>query len=365
MGSSTVPISRVSRCLAAACSPWSAWLLPLASVYALVARRRRRRGEARAVRLPVPVISVGNLTAGGTGKTPVVEMVVRELIERGRRPAILSRGYRRYADDVSGRALNDEYRVLNENLPDVPHYQDPSRVTTGRRAIGEGADVLVLDDGFQHVALARDLDIVLVDAVNPFGGGHVLPAGLLREPLDTLGRADVVAITRGRNVNAQKLSILKTFLRWRFPGMPRVDVDFDPRGWARVDEEGFEPLARHHGMPVVAFAGIGNPEGFRRDLEILGVDVRDWISFADHHRYTRADVERVAASARRHGARSIVLTQKDAVKVRPLVTSSGLPWWYLKIRATVTGGAPTWSRLLGGALETGTPAPASPPPEAS
>jgi hypothetical protein len=159
-------------------SRWAAPLIPISWLYGLAAERRRARLSARGVRLPVPVVSVGNITCGGTGKTPAVEMIVRDLLARGRHPAILSRGYRAGADGT-----NDEGRVLSRALPEIPHLVVPDRAGGGRAAITAGADVLVLDDGFQHVRLSRDLDLVLIDALDPFGGGRVLPAGLLREPL--------------------------------------------------------------------------------------------------------------------------------------------------------------------------------------
>src|SRR5438876_5539483 len=149
------------------------------------------RGWLPTHRPPVPVISVGNLTAGGTGKTPCVEYLARFLQARGLRPAVLSRGYR-----GNGRP-NDEALILEANLPDVPHLQGKDRVTRASQAVRVfGADVLILDDGFQHRRLRRDLDLVLIDAMNPWGHGRLLPRGLLREPISSLRRADAVIVTR-------------------------------------------------------------------------------------------------------------------------------------------------------------------------
>ncbi|HZW29293.1 MAG TPA: tetraacyldisaccharide 4'-kinase, partial [Isosphaeraceae bacterium] len=148
-------------------------------------------GWLRVHRLGVPVVSVGNLTVGGTGKTPMVEWLARWFRARRRRVVIVSRGYR------GEQGLNDEGLVLEENLPDVPHLQDRDRVRAGRVALQElEADILVLDDGFQHRRLARDLDVVLIDALEPFGLGHLLPRGLLREPVRSLRRADLVVLSR-------------------------------------------------------------------------------------------------------------------------------------------------------------------------
>ncbi len=155
------------------------------------------RGWLGVYRAEVPVVSVGNLTVGGTGKTPMVEWVARWFRRHGRRVAILSRGYKQ----VQG--INDERRVLEENLPDVPHLQDRDRSRSARVAVEElEAEVLVLDDGFQHRRLARDLDVVLIDVLEPFGLGHLLPRGLLREPLGSLRRADIVVLSRSDLVTA-------------------------------------------------------------------------------------------------------------------------------------------------------------------
>jgi tetraacyldisaccharide 4'-kinase len=327
------------RATAAFLSPWAAALAPLSRVYAAVARARRRRLRERARRLPAPVVSVGNITVGGTGKTPVVELIVRELGRLGRRPAILSRGYGRAADRErrGEHAVNDEYLVLERNLPGVLHVQRPDRFEGGREAIAAGADALVLDDGFQHVRLQRDLDVVLVDAINPFGFGRVLPAGLLREPLDALGEADVIAITRGELVSPRKLAVLRWYLRGRFPRARLIEVDFRPVSWRRLDGEPGEPLRAHAGAPALAFAGIGNPEGFRRQLGRLGVRIVKWIPFLDHHRYTRDDIEGIAREATAVGAAVILLTQKDAVKIAGQGTA-GAPWRYLEIEPVVTRG---------------------------
>ncbi len=171
------------------------WSLRFAAIpYGAVVALRNRGFDRRWLEIEqagVPVVSVGNLTVGGTGKTPMVEWVARWYRRRGQRVAILSRGYRQ----VHG--LNDEGRVLEENLPDVPHLQDRDRVRSARIAVEElEAEILVLDDGFQHRRLARDLDLVLIDALEPFGLGHLLPRGLLREPLRSLRRTDMVVLSR-------------------------------------------------------------------------------------------------------------------------------------------------------------------------
>jgi tetraacyldisaccharide 4'-kinase len=346
------PERRIDRFLL---SPWARLLIPLAYLYGEIAAWRRCRVSARAERLAVPVVSVGNLTVGGTGKTPVVEWVIRSLRELGKTPAILSRGYGRVGRQSGAGAVpqgNDEYLVLQENLPDVVHIQNPRRVEGGREALRHGADVLVLDDGFQHVALKRDCDIVLLDAINPFGFGRLLPAGYLREPIETLSTADLIVITRGGSCHPRKLATLRTFLRDRFPRVPRVEVDFEPLSWVRIDAEGAhdEPASSWSGNGVVGFCGIGNPEGFRRELERLGLRVLEWIPFPDHHGYTREDVTRIARIADERQARAVVMTQKDAVKIGGLSPAGSVPWSFLRIAARVTRGETAFWQLLSEAV---------------
>ena len=175
--------------------------------YAWAVRRRNRRYDcgAKAIyRVDVPVISVGNLTLGGTGKTPMVEWIVRRLQAQGKKAGIVSRGY------GSRQGANDEARELAWKLPDVPHVQDPDRVAAARRAIREFAcQVLVLDDAFQHRRIGRNLDIVLLDALEPFGFEHVFPRGTLREPVEGLARADVVALSRADLLTAQQRKAIR------------------------------------------------------------------------------------------------------------------------------------------------------------
>jgi tetraacyldisaccharide 4'-kinase len=306
-------------------SRWSDLLLPASWVYGSVAKRRRARLAANQVRLPVPVISVGNITCGGTGKTPVVEMLARHLLARRRRPAILSRGYRR-GDD----GLNDEARVLADNLPGVPQFLSPDRISSGRSAIAAGADALLLDDGFQYARLARDLEIVLIDALDPFGGGRVLPAGLLREPLEALRGAGLLGITRGDLAPPMARRVLEGILRERCPGVPRIDIRAEPVAWEPVGRGGpsLEPRAVH-GRSVLGFAGLGNPNAFRLQLLGLGVRLVDWLPFPDHHRYRPGDLEEIQRRARSAGAEEVLTTQKDAVKLPP--PGGGPPWRFLKI----------------------------------
>lgn len=340
-------------------SPWMHLLSPLSAVYGAVARLRRQRLAARAVCLAAPVVSVGNLTVGGTGKTPVVELVARELAGRGLRPAVLSRGYRRRivnaASGPAGEPVNDEFLVLEENLPGLLHLQNPDRTAAGREALGQGADVLVLDDGFQHVRLHRDLDLVLIDATDPFGSGRVLPAGPLREPIEALGQADLFVLTRCRHTHGHKLAVLRSYLRRRFPGIPQCEVDFQPEGWRawRASPAAAEPPAALKGCRALAFCGIGNPEAFRRELVGLGLELVEWLAFPDHHGYTPRDLERLEERALAAGAEAVICTQKDAVKILPEGwprRTAKIKWRWLRLRPQMTAGGEHFQRLLDRAL---------------
>ena len=315
-------------------------LTPLSWLYGGMAVLRRRWLEARARGLDRPVVSVGNVTCGGTGKTPVVEMIARELCRLGCRPAILSRGY---GGSAAGAAGNDELHVLAANLPGVPHYQGKDRHPLGLEAIARGADVLILDDGFQHARLKRDLDLVLIDALDPFGGGRVLPAGLLREPLAVLAHADLLAITRSNRVDPMLLTTLSSYLRARFPTIPQIFIETHPIEW-RALGGGTEPPEALRGRRCLAFCGIGNPESFRREIEALGVAVAELIPFPDHHRYTRQDLEAIESCAAGVRADGVLLTQKDAVKIPR--EGKMAAWKMLRIESRVTRGAEEYARAL-------------------
>jgi len=291
------------------------------------------RGWKASHRADVPVVSVGNLTLGGTGKTPMVEWIARWYRGRGVRVAILSRGY----GDAAG--MNDEGRVLEENLPDVPHLQGADRVDLARRAAEElESELLVLDDGFQHRQLTRDLDVVLLDALDPFGLGRIFPRGLLREPVGSLRRAGVVVLSRAdlvdpaaRQAIRAKAEAVAGPLRWataRHAPLGLVDSGGDSRR-----------LADLAGQKVVAFCGIGNPEGFRRTLAVLGVDVLGFRAYPDHHPYrSAAEVADLANWSRSLGAELALTTQKDLVKLRAPALGP-VPLLALRIGLEVVEGA--------------------------
>jgi tetraacyldisaccharide 4'-kinase len=287
-------------------------------------------GWMRSHRAGVPVVSVGNLTAGGTGKTPCVEYVARHYRRRDLRVAVLSRGY----GNDGGR--NDEALVLEENLPDVPHLQGADRVRWARAAVEElDSEVLVLDDGFQHRRLARDLDLVLLDATDPWGQGRLLPRGLLREPASGLRRAGVVVLTRCDQT--ADLDGLRRRVERLAPGVPVVETTHRPLDMIDSDDT-VMPLGSLRERPVAAFCGIGNPDAFRRTLLDLGADLRAFRAFADHHPYTRDDVEDLRRWAGLLPADGVVVTtQKDLVKVR-LPRLGDRPLAALRVRLHVGAG---------------------------
>ena len=273
--------------------------------------RNRRFAKGHGVeRAGVPVISVGNLTMGGTGKTPCVEYIARLLRTRELAVAILSRGYGAEA----GR--NDEAMVLEENLPDVPHLQGRDRVALSAMAVHElESEVLVLDDGFQHRRLARDLDIVLIDATEPWGYGDLFPRGALREPFNALGRANLIVITRSDCVSEVVLKAIGDRIVNVAPSVPVVRAVHCPIELANgLASESVDAL---RGRKIAAFCGIGNPDAFVHTLKAIGADVQDFLPFPDHCAYTKNHVMHFREWAGRMPEdRWIVTTQKDWVKLR-------------------------------------------------
>jgi len=293
-------------------------------------------------RVAVPVVSVGNLTLGGTGKTPCVEYVCRFYRDLDLRVAILSRGY------GAEHGRNDEALVLEENLPDVPHLQGADRVALARTALEElESEVLVLDDGFQHRRLARDLDVVLVDATEPWGLGYLFPRGLLRESPRSLRRAGVVMLTRCDQVPEETRARLRQQVSRLAPQAPLVETRHGPVELVGSGAQ-TESLAPLSARPVAAFCGIGNPDAFRRTLTDLGTTVCAFRTFPDHHSYSRADVEDLRRWAREQPTDCVVVTtQKDLVKLR-LSDLAGRPLWALRIRlqALAEGGTAALDQQL-------------------
>ena len=291
-------------------------LAGLAAPYGLAVGLRNAaydRGLLRSFRGPIPVVSVGNLTLGGTGKTPLVAWLARWLVAQGLRPAIVSRGY-----GAARGQRSDEAAELAILLPDVPHVANRDRVAGVQTAATAGAEIAVLDDGFQHRRLARDVDIVAVDATDPFGGDRLFPRGLLREPLSGLARAQAVVLTRAASVDAEcRGEIRRVLTRACRGGLPPVWVEATHRPvHLRSATSDTQPLSRLDGPRIAAFAGIGNPAAFRASLTNVGATLVGFRSFPDHHAYTAADLAAIQAWASGLRADLVVTTLKDLVKVR-------------------------------------------------
>lgn len=302
-------------------------------------------GWKHAAATGVPVISVGNLTVGGTGKTPMVEHIVRCLLDRQIRVAVLSRGY------GADRGPNDEALVLAENLPGLLHLQGADRVQLARQAIEQcAAEALVLDDGFQHRRLHRDLDLVLIDALCPFGGGWQLPGGLLRESVRGLRRADVIVLTRADTVNAAARMAVKTRINRIAGPRPWATVRFAPTQVCRFGGAG-EPAAALKNRGVLAFCGIGNPAGFLATLTSLGARILGSCSFPDHHAYRARDLDQLAAWIRVQQPDLVVTTQKDLVKLR-VDQLAAVPLVAVKIEARFDEGQAELGAALDRVLET-------------
>lgn len=267
-------------------------------------------------RAPVPVISVGNLTTGGTGKTPVTAFLCQRLLQLGCHPGIISRGYRAHGPEG-----NDEKQVLRILVPDVAHEQHADRLVAARRLFPEGAavpgpDVIVMDDGLQHRRLHRDLNLILVDATNPFGYGHVLPRGLLREPVSGLRRADLVLLTRCELVSEAELCALEREIELVVPQLRSriLRVSFAPGGLRAQSGQRTE-LAALQGLRVFLMSGIGNPAAFQRTCELAGLQIVGSCWFADHHQFSGDELQRVQQLAHAAGAAAVVVTLKDLVKI--------------------------------------------------
>jgi tetraacyldisaccharide 4'-kinase len=296
-------------------------LIPLAVLNRGITSARRaayRSGRLAQEILDRPVISVGNLTTGGTGKTPMVLYLAERLVGEGEKPAILTRGYGgpSQAMGTDGRKLADEPALLLHRLSSSGRIgvnfficEGAARWESGRRASAMGATCFLLDDGFQHLVLVRDLDIVMVDAMNPFGNGHLLPAGQLREAPSALRDADIVVVTRG-------------------PGDGRLDAELRKSTSAPIFRSttlleafcsaGME-LERNSlfGTRAFAFCAIGNPETFFRDLNSWGVEIVGHREFRDHHKFSQAEMARLRAEAKAKGAKALVCTEKDVFNLPP------------------------------------------------
>lgn len=282
---------------------------------AVVSRRNARFDRACGVhRAGAPVVSVGNLTVGGTGKTPIVIHLLRTLQSLDLRPAVVSRGYQ--ATDRTG---NDEAELVRRRCPGVPVICDADRVRGAARAVTDGADVIVLDDGFQHRRLARDLDVVAIDATCPFGFGHLLPRGTLREPIASLARADLIVLTRCDQVPGATLEAIDAEVHRVVPRVPLLRCRHSVKGLVTID--GVPCDADLRGKRVVAFAGIARPEAFLHTIRSLGANVVGTRWWPDHAAYRLGDLAASTWAKRFPPFDFLITTEKDAVKLNRVRTS--------------------------------------------
>jgi tetraacyldisaccharide 4'-kinase len=292
-------------------------LAPLAGLWVWLGAIKARRDQAHQQRLPVPVIGVGGITTGGAGKTPFTNHLATELTSRGYRPAILTRGYRRRTPArnvilppgarVSPALTGDEAQIFLRSTG-CPVGIGADRAATGRLLMQHlSVDLFLLDDGFQHRKIYRDVDIVVIDGLQPFGLHHPVPLGRLREPLSALKRADVFVVTRADN--NLRFEFLSRKLHTYNRTAPVFRVFTRPRGWRlhqqRVITAGL-PTTR-----VAAFCALGNPQSFWNTLAQLGLDVVFRWSFPDHHVYQPAELRRISMQAQEQGASVLVTTEKD------------------------------------------------------
>jgi tetraacyldisaccharide 4'-kinase len=317
------------------------------------------------------VVVVGNLTWGGTGKTPVVEKFARALHERGRKVAILSRGYKskapplwkkwwydfnhrepappRVVSDGTGVLLDsevagDEPYMLAKNLPGVVVLVDKDRVKAGAYAIRHfGCDTLVLDDGFQYLPLKGRLNLLLVDKTNPFGNGYTIPRGILREPVKHLKRASYVFLTKS---NGRRDEELEALIKEHNPHAEIIECAHRPQFLQRVGNGERRPLADLKGRKVACFSGIATPESFERFLTEGGARLAHIRRFLDHHRCTADDLAEIYAGAKQSGAEFIVTTEKDAVRLTD-AAACPLPLYFLRLEIEILRGADDFQDAVG------------------
>ena len=273
-----------------------------------------------------PVISVGNLTLGGTGKTPLVAWLAHWFAQHNKKPAIISRGYKAKTGQLSDEAA--ELKIL---LPTVPHYANKQRIIAAGEAVTKGSDVLLLDDGFQHRQISRDLNLITIDATDPFGCNRIFPRGLLREPLWGLKRADALVLTRTDQVSIKTRNEIQEQC-FQFVGShdkPWIETEHRPSNLRLVDGT-TQPLKTLQDKRILSLSAIGNPPAFHRTLPTLGHEPVAKLFFPDHHTYTTDDIHRISEETESVGAEIIVTTLKDLVKL-PLASVRNRPLCALEI----------------------------------
>jgi tetraacyldisaccharide 4'-kinase len=340
-------------------------LWPLSLPYGAAAHLRARayrKGILKQQHLDGTVISVGNLTTGGTGKTPIVLWIAERLLAEGKNVGILTRGYRggkiapasennsptaAKTSSIDASATNaltttsDEVRLLQSRLGNrVQFGVGANRYEQGRELAKRGVNWFILDDGFQHLQLARDVDIVLIDATNPFSGGRLLPAGHLREPRSALARADIIVITRSTHAPAIESAIRRDSSAPIFYARPKLDAIHS------FSEGHVAGAVAPEALPkLFAFCGIGNPSAFLEDLRNWALDIVGHKFFSDHHRYTDHDDQEILQLASEAGARGLICTEKDLYNLHAIYYGK-LPTFYCSISMQIDNPDDFWRTVL-------------------
>jgi len=293
--------------------------------YSLVIKIRNfmfDKGLRKIHKLDVPVISVGNLTVGGTGKTPFVAWLAQKFLDEGKLPAIVSRGY--HADETG---WNDEAKELKLLLPDVPQAFSKNRFMAAQRLLAEynhnksnnnndkNIDVIILDDGFQHRKLYRDKNILIVDATNPFGYDRLMPRGLLRESISGIRRTDVVVLSRSDRVDDIKKDKLREIVKKYSPNAFWQEITHTPR-FLLFSSGKKEEIQTISGQSAVAFCGLGNPGVFFQTVEDCGCRILDRLTYPDHYIYTKNDLRKIVSLSQAVDAQYIICSLKDFVKIQ-------------------------------------------------
>ena len=351
------------------------WILKrISAIYKFVVQTRLflyETGIYRRFPLGVQIISVGNVTVGGTGKTPLVEKLARELQEKGRHVAILSRGYRKkektfgekLKEKFSGKGhtpprivsdgknllldsemSGDEPYMLATNLNDVVVLVDKDRVKSGRYAVKHfGCDTLILDDGFQYQKLKHRLDLVLVDRTNPFGNGNVLPRGILREPAKNIKRAKFICITKAPK--GTDTTTLRKRIRELNSEAGIMECNHEPTTLVEAFTRIAHPLTDLQGKKIIALSGIASPLSFENSLEALGATIIKRKRYADHHRFSQQEIIDIVLEAKEAGADAIITTEKDAVRMTRIDKCS-VPVYFVRIEVCFSAGIDEFNRCI-------------------
>lgn len=334
----------------------------VAGLYGLIIRFRLwcyRQGWLTITRLPCRVLCVGNLTVGGTGKTPVVIFLTQRLLAKGQRIAILSRGYKRASKAphllvsdgsrilASPSEAGDEPFLIAQRCPQAIVAVGADRTALGRWVLERHPiDCIVLDDGFQHRALHRDGDLVLLDATDAEGLDALLPAGRLREPLRELDRASAVMITRA-DLRQDVEAIRRRLRAVGFPSEDAIEVVFRPDSLLAIVSKEQQPIGWGRAKRAWLVSGIGNSRSFRQSAESIGMEILGETVFEDHHCYCDDEVKKIRVDVQAHGGEMVLTTEKDAGKLFPFLLPSD-PWWMLRLGVTVVRGEDRLHGLIDG-----------------